>query len=202
MGATRGTSLFVVGAVLGSLALGTAGGTAAATARSAAPAAVDAAASAPTADELRKAAVEALKAMDEDSTLQEAAETVRRCSATGLPEEPARDCAETKQHRDSLLRARADLEKQAAEQAPDHAAITKAAELADAARNELLARHAGNGPEDGTRDGNGTRDGAADGVGGLLSLVTDVVSGPLGTATGLLSSVTGLLTGLVSSLPG
>ncbi|MBP2401293.1 hypothetical protein SNS2_4713 [Streptomyces netropsis] len=200
MGATRGTSLFVVGAVLGSLALGTAGGTAAATARSAAPGTVDTAASAPSADELRKAAGEALRAMDEDSTLQEAAETVRRCSAAGLPEEPGGDCAETRQHHDSLLRARADLEKQAAEQAPDHAAITRAAELADAARNELLARQAGNGPEDGTRDGN--RDGAADGVGGLLALVTSVVSGLLGTATGLLGSVTGLLTGLVSSLPG
>ncbi|MEU2511898.1 hypothetical protein [Streptomyces syringium] len=197
MGATRGTSLFVVGAVLGSLALGTAGGTAAATARSAAPGAVDPAASAPTADELRTAAGEALKAMDEDKTLQEAAETVKRCSAApGLPEEPGRDCAGTRQHHDSLLRARAELQKQAAEPAPDRAAITKAAELADAARSGLLARQTKSGPQDGGRDG------AADAAGGLPSLVTGVVSGLLGTVTGLVTTVTGLLTGLVGGLLG
>ncbi|WP_370417826.1 hypothetical protein AB8O64_03665 [Streptomyces sp. QH1-20] len=197
MGATRGTSLFVVGAVLGSLALGTAGGTAAATARSAAPGAVDTAASAPTADELRKAAGEALKAMDEDETLQEAAETVRRCSAApALPEEPGRDCVETEHHHDSLLRARAELEKQAAEPAPDRGVIIKAVELADAARNGLLARQPKSGPQDGSRDG------ATDAVGGLLSVVTGVVSGLLGTVTGLVGTVTGLLTGLVGGLLG
>lgn len=201
MGATRGTSLFVVGAVLGSLALGTAGGAVAATARTAAPSAVDTAASAPTADELRTAVGEALKAMDEDKTLQEAAETVRRCSAVpALPGEPGRDCAETKQHHDSLLRARAELEKQAAEPAPDRAAITEAAELADTARNGLLARQPQAAPQDGPRDG--SRDGATDAVGGLLSLVTGVVSGLLGTVTGLVGTVTGLLTGLVGGLSG
>ncbi|AZQ70337.1 hypothetical protein EKH77_03095 [Streptomyces luteoverticillatus] len=190
MGVPRRSGLLVSATVCGALLLGTAAPTTAGTVS--APAGASGATAhvqAPSPDALRKAAGQAMRAIDENAVGKEAAEEAAGCAALGPERSRAGHCGTVRDNLDALGRARAGLERQAGSGRPELRAVTLATTDAVVATVRLAKERA-------AHDG-GRFDGA-----GLIPSVQGLLSGLVNTLGGVVGGVNDLISGLVRGLLG
>lgn len=188
MGVPRRSGLLVSATVCGALLLGTAAPTTAGTVSApAGPSGVTAHVQAPSPDAVRKAAGQAMRAIDENAIGKEAAEEAAGCAALGPERSRAGHCGVIRENLDALGRARAGLERQAGTGRPELRAVTLATTDAVAATVRLAKERA-------------DRDGDRVNGAGLVPAVQGLLSGLVNTLGSVVGGVNDLISGLVRGL--